>query len=78
LTKPQGYEAFTLIIDSSTLIVLHELGASDLLDRLREIGITKVIIPNAAIREFRRAGIIMQHLDPPASLRPRGLAYRHA
>lgn len=70
MIKPQNYKDYTLIIDSSTLIILGELGAGNLLDKLREEGQFEVIIPDAVIKEFERAGISVRPLDdpPPAKI----------
>ena len=68
MTKPRSSKSYILIIDSSTLIVLRELGAERLLDNLRARGIAEIIIPEAVVREFARAGITIKTYSPPPQL----------
>ncbi|MEM1611317.1 MAG: hypothetical protein QXQ57_06700 [Sulfolobales archaeon] len=90
---PISSKRYILIFNATTLIVLHELRELvyiDLIEKIREIGNIKIVIPQSVKNEFLRAGIeidipsndiaINQHtnrlpIDIPESL---GEGERHA
>gem|GEM_PF-4314668 len=53
---------YVFVFDTSTIIVLQELGRVDLIDSIRKHCNVKIIIPQAVKNEFLRSG-----LQPKAS-----------
>ena len=57
LKKRKSYEKrYVFVFDTSTIIVLQELGRVDLIDNIRRQGMVKIIIPQAVRNEFLRSG----------------------
>ncbi|MCD6340415.1 MAG: hypothetical protein J7L51_00490 [Desulfurococcales archaeon] len=47
---------YVLVFNSSTIIVLRELGRVDLIDSIRRLGVAKIVVPQAVKEEFAASG----------------------
>ena len=60
---------YVLVFNTSTIIVLRELGRVDLIDSIRRLGVAKIVVPQAVKDEFVMSGtwISIQSNDVAAS-----------